>query len=323
MSDSLLSVRDLSVRFKLPAGDMTAVDRVSFDVAPGEVLGIVGESGSGKSQILFTLMGLLARNGKAQGEAHFLGKDLLALPTEDLDKIRGTDLSMIFQDPMTSLNPYMQVGDQLAETLIRHKGMTRAAALTESVRMLHRVGISDAVNRASHYPHEFSGGMRQRAMIAMALLTRPKLLLADEPSTALDVTIQAQILDLMEELARESGTATIFVTHDLGVVARMCDRVIVLYGGRIMEDALVDDLFATPAHPYARGLLSATPRLDTPLTKRLETIPGAPRSGGAMLPSCPFAPRCKIKVADCETKQPPLQEISKSHHAACHLVGTQ
>ncbi|MEO8244485.1 MAG: ABC transporter ATP-binding protein [bacterium] len=315
MSGDLLSVRDLSVSFRLPEGPMTAVDRVSFDVSPGEVLGIVGESGSGKSQILFSLMGLLAENGVASGEATFQGKDLLAMTPGALDTVRGVTLSMIFQDPMTSLNPYMRVGDQLAEGLIVHKGLSKAAAWKAAVAMLDRVRIPDAAGRARHYPHEFSGGMRQRVMIAMALLVKPALLLADEPTTALDVTIQAQVLDLMAELGRETGTAIVLVTHDLGVVARLCDRVVVLYGGRIMEEGRAEALFEAPRHPYTRGLLAATPRLEDALTARLGTIPGTPRSGGAMLPGCPFAPRCTVKVAACDL-QPPLVD-----GLACHLRG--
>ncbi|MGB8813707.1 MAG: ABC transporter ATP-binding protein [Paracoccaceae bacterium] len=322
MKDNLLSVQNLSVAFKLPAGEMTAVDRVSFNVKPGEILGIVGESGSGKSQILFSLMGLLANNGRATGKAMFQNQDLLALSPSALDHIRGVSLSMIFQDPMTSLNPYQRIGDQLAEGLIIHQNLSHSAAKRAAIDMLDRVRIPDAANRARRYPHEFSGGMRQRVMIAMALLVKPKLLLADEPTTALDVTIQAQVLDIMAELAAESGTSIVFVTHDLGVVARLCDRVIVLYGGRIMEEAASEPLFATPRHPYAKGLLSATPRMEAPLTPRLETIPGTPRSGGAMLPGCPFAPRCPVKIALCDTTPPPLVE-TQNHRVACHLAGGQ
>ncbi len=321
MTDSLLSVRDLSVNFRLPAGEMTAVDRVSFDVAPGEVLGIVGESGSGKSQILYALMGLLASNGRTTGRALFQGADSLSLPLAQMDEVRGNAMAMIFQDPMTSLNPYMRVGDQLAEGLIVHKGLSKAEARAEAVRMLDRVRIPDAANRARRYPHEFSGGMRQRVMIAMALLARPKLLLADEPTTALDVTIQAQVLDLLAELARETGTATLLVTHDLGVVARLCDRVAVLYGGRVMEEAAAETLFDAPAHPYTKGLLAAMPRLEAAMTPRLGTIPGTPRSGGGDLPGCPFAARCTERLDHCATSRPALRQTAPDRRAACHLTG--
>ena len=323
MTANLLAISDLTVRFRLPDGETTAVDGVSLDLKAGEVLGIVGESGSGKSQILYALMGLLAANGRATGRAQFMGQDLLALPPRALDRVRGQSLSMIFQDPMTSLNPYIRVGDQLAEGLMVHKGMAKAQAKAEAVRMLDRVRIPDAASRARRYPHEFSGGMRQRVMIAMALLAKPKLLLADEPTTALDVTIQAQVLDLMSELARETGTAIILVTHDLGVVARLCDRVAVLYGGRIMEEAPAEILFDSPAHPYTRGLLAAMPRLETALTPRLGTIPGTPRSGGTST-GCPFAPRCEVKLPHCATTRPPLHELralGPGRRSACHLSG--
>ena len=319
-AEPLLSMQDLTVRFRLPKGETVAVDGVSLDVVPGEVLGIVGESGSGKSQILYALMGLLASNGWAGGRALFQGQDLLSLPEAQLDRVRGQQISMIFQDPMTSLNPYTRVVDQLAEGLVVHKGLSWASARAEGVRMLDHVRIPDAARRARLYPHEFSGGMRQRVMIAMALLTRPKLLLADEPTTALDVTIQAQVLDLMAELGRETGAAIILVTHDLGVVARLCDRVAVLYGGRVMEEAETETLFASPRHPYTRGLLAAMPRLETPLTPRLGTIPGTPRSGGAMLPGCPFAPRCTERQDHCATTRPVLQSITKGRRAACHRI---
>ncbi len=323
MTDSLLSISDLSVRFRLPQGETTAVDGVSLDVAPGEVLGIVGESGSGKSQILYAMMGLLAANGRSSGRVLFQGQDLLALAPRALDRVRGDALSMIFQDPMTSLNPYLRVGDQLAEGLVVHKGLSRAQARAEAVRMLDRVRIPDAAARARRFPHEFSGGMRQRVMIAMALLAKPKLLLADEPTTALDVTIQAQVLDLMAELGRETGTAIILVTHDLGVVARLCDRVVVLYGGRVMEEAPAELLFDAPAHPYTRGLLAAMPRLETALTPRLGTIPGTPRSGGAVT-GCPFVDRCEVSLAVCATDRPPLRDLSAfgpGRRSACHLTG--
>ncbi len=320
MTGSLLSIRDLSVRFRLPQGETTAVDGVSLDVGPGQVLGIVGESGSGKSQILYAMMGLLAANGRAEGQVLFQGQDLLALSPRSLDRVRGDALSMIFQDPMTSLNPYTRVGDQLAEGLMVHKGLSKTQARAEAVRMLDRVRIPDAAARARRYPHEFSGGMRQRVMIAMALLAKPKLLLADEPTTALDVTIQAQVLDLMAELGRETGTAIILVTHDLGVVARLCDQVVVLYGGRVMEEAPAETLFDAPSHPYTRGLLAAMPRLETALTSRLGTIPGTPRSGG-LAKGCPFVDRCEVRLAVCSTDRPPLRDLAPARRAACHLTG--
>jgi oligopeptide transport system ATP-binding protein len=320
-AEPLLSLRDLTVRFRMEGAETVAVDGVSLDLAAGEVLGIVGESGSGKSQILYALMGLLAGNGSVGGQALFQGRDLLMLSPRDLDRVRGSAISMIFQDPMTSLNPYMRIGDQLAEGLIVHKGLSKRDAGGEAVRMLDRVRIPDAANRARRYPHEFSGGMRQRVMIAMALLSRPQLLLADEPTTALDVTIQAQILDLMAELARESGTAIILVTHDLGVVARLCDRVAVLYGGRVMEEAPAAALFDAPAHPYTRGLLAAMPRLESALTSRLGTIPGSPRSGGKVT-GCPFAPRCEVRLPQCAAIRPPLRDLCSlgpGRRSACHL----
>ena len=318
-AEPLLSLRDLSVRFRLPGREVVAVDRLTLDLAPGEVLGIVGESGSGKSQVLFALMGLLASNGTVTGQALFRGRDLLVLPRRELDQVRGVEMSMIFQDPMTSLNPYQRVGDQLAEGLRVHRGLGRADARKAAVAMLERVRIPDAAARALRYPHEFSGGMRQRVMIAMALLMKPAVLLADEPTTALDVTIQAQVLDLMAEMARETGTAVVLVTHDLGVVARLCDRVAVLYGGRLMEEAPAEALFDAPKHPYSAGLLKATPRLDDAMTARLGTIPGQPRAGGAS-PGCPFAPRCEARLAVCHTAQPPLLAAGPGRRAACHLL---
>jgi oligopeptide transport system ATP-binding protein len=313
----LLAVESLSVRFKLPQGWVTAVDNVGFAIRPGEVVGIVGESGSGKSQILLSVMGLLASNGKSSGSVRFRGTELLNRPVAELDHIRGSAMSMIFQDPMTSLNPYMRVSQQLTEVLTVHQGMSEATALKTATDMLERVRIPDAKRRIGLFPHEFSGGMRQRVMIAMALLCKPALLLADEPTTALDVTVQAQILELMAELGRDLGTAIAIVTHDLGVIARLCDRVVVLYGGRIMEEGLVDDIFHDTRHPYTAGLVAATPRLDAATHGELLTIPGQPRAAMGDLPGCPFAPRCALKTEICH-QTPPLKSGRAGHRLACH-----
>lgn len=261
-ANALLNVKDLRVTFSTPDGDVTAVNDLNFSLRAGETLGIVGESGSGKSQTAFALMGLLAANGRIGGSATFNGREILNLPERELNKLRAEQISMIFQDPMTSLNPYMRVGEQLMEVLMLHKNMSKAEAFEESVRMLDAVKMPEARKRMKMYPHEFSGGMRQRVMIAMALLCRPKLLIADEPTTALDVTVQAQIMTLLNELKREFNTAIIMITHDLGVVAGICDKVLVMYAGRTMEYGNARDVFYQPVHPYSIGLLNAVPRLD-------------------------------------------------------------
>jgi oligopeptide transport system ATP-binding protein len=315
----LLAVRDLSVHFKLPQGEVTAVDKVSFDLAPGEVVGIVGESGSGKSQILLSLMGLLASNGRLGGSAQFEGREILNRPPRELDDIRGSAMSMIFQDPMTSLNPYLRISDQLTEVLKVHQGKSEREAHALAVEMLERVRIPEARRRISLYPHEFSGGMRQRVMIAMALLCNPSLLFADEPTTALDVTVQAQILELLAELARDINAAIAIVTHDLGVIARLCDRVIVLYGGRIMEQGTIDEIFYDPRHPYTAGLLASTPRLDGATGEALRTIPGQPRAAMGDLPGCPFEPRCALREARCMSTQPALRQGASGRRLACHV----
>ena len=315
----ILAVKDLSIQFKLPHGWVTAVDRVNFELRRGEVVGIVGESGSGKSQILLSLMGLLASNGKATGNAIFEGKEILNRPPSELDGIRGSAMSMIFQDPMTSLNPYMRVSDQLTEVLTVHQGKTQSQALNIVVEMLERVRIPEARRRVTLFPHEFSGGMRQRAMIAMALLCNPSLLFADEPTTALDVTVQAQILELMADLARDLNAAIAIVTHDLGVIARLCDRVIVLYGGRIMEQGTIDEIFYDPRHPYTKGLLASTPRLDEKTHGELWTIPGQPRAAMGDLPGCPFEPRCPIRTERCKAEMPMLRRAPSGRFLACHM----
>jgi len=319
----LLSVQDLGIRFKLPQGWVTAVEGVGFDLRPGEILGIVGESGSGKSQILMSILGLTAENGAASGSIRYDGKELIGADAAVLDDIRGSHIAMVFQDPMTSLNPYLRIERQLTEVLEVHQGLSGKAAQRTVLDMLMRVGIQDPARRLSLYPHEFSGGMRQRVMIAMALLCKPALLLADEPTTALDVTVQAQILDLMSDLARDFGMAIILVTHDLGVVARLCDRVIVLYGGRIMEEGKAEPLFATPRHPYTRGLLAATPRLDGAVGETLISIPGQPRALGGTLAGatsgCPFAPRCGHVLPQCREITPALLTDAAGRRLACHL----
>ncbi len=315
----ILSVSELTIRFKLPQGWITAVDRVGFELKRGEIVGIVGESGSGKSQILLSLMGLLASNGRAAGSARFRGEEILGRPPKVLDRLRGSALSMIFQDPMTSLNPYIRIDDQLTEVLTVHQGKSRREALDIAVAMLERVRIPAAARRIRLYPHEFSGGMRQRVMIAMALLCKPALLLADEPTTALDVTVQAQILQQLAELARDLDTAVAIVTHDLGVIARLCDRVIVLYGGRIMEQGPIDDIFYDPRHPYTRGLLASTPRLDEKVHGELRTVPGQPRAAMGDLPGCPFEPRCPMRIDRCRAEMPALRRGAGERAVACHL----
>ncbi|PIB26642.1 oligopeptide transporter ATP-binding component [Amylibacter kogurei] len=314
---ALLDVQNLSVSFNTNDGVVNAVNDVSFAMDAGQTLAIVGESGSGKSQTAFAILGLLAQNGMSSGSVKFQGKEILNAPLEKLNKIRAADIAMVFQDPMTSLNPYMRVSDQMAEVLIHHKGMSKTEAIAESVKMLDAVKIPDAAARVRLYPHEFSGGMRQRVMIAMSLLCKPKLLIADEPTTALDVTVQAQTMTLFSELQSEFGMGVILITHDLGVVAGFCEEVMVLYGGRVMEQGPTDPIFATPSHPYTRGLLKAIPRVDQ-LNAELDTIPGSPPNMLQAPKGCPFEPRCQYAQEDCVQSLRPLTEFAPARKRACN-----
>jgi oligopeptide/dipeptide ABC transporter ATP-binding protein len=316
--EPLLSVDDLRVEFWTARGTIYAVNGVSFDIAPGETLGIVGESGSGKSVTALALLGILARAGRVVGgTADFEGRDLLQLSDDELRTIRGKDIAMIFQDPMTSLNPVLTIGRQIREALETHFGMEKAEAMERTADALDRVGIPSAKTRLRDYPHQFSGGMRQRAMIAMALACEPKLLIADEPTTALDVTIQAQILDLLKEIVSERDAALILITHDLGVVAGMCQRVNVMYGGMFMETGEAEQVFGRPRHPYTLGLLQSVPRLDAARKTALHPIEGNPRDMLEPLRACPFQPRCRYEVDESSRSVPPLEQIEPGHKVAC------
>jgi peptide/nickel transport system ATP-binding protein len=319
----LLSVRDLKTHFYNLDGVTRAVDGVSFDVAPGETIGIVGESGCGKSVTALSIMRLLPpRLGRTiGGEVLFDGEDLLKLPEERMRAIRGNRIAMIFQEPMTSLNPVLSIGHQIAESVRIHQGKPREEALERAREMLQLVRIPDAERRLGDFPHQFSGGMRQRVMIAMALACNPRLLIADEPTTALDVTIQAQILRLMVELKETTGAAVVLITHDLGVVAETCQRVVVMYAGRKIEEAPVEELFDRPAHPYTRGLMRSIPRISKLVAgrkKRLEEIPGIVPNLREPIPGCAFAPRCPHARERCVAEAPPLRPVGATHIAACH-----
>jgi oligopeptide transport system ATP-binding protein len=316
--EPLLSVEELNVRFWTRRGTVHAVNGITFDIAPGETLGIVGESGCGKSVTSLAILGLLSRNGRVEsGKAVFQGRDLIRQSDRSLRTVRGKEIAMIFQDPMTSLNPVLTVGRQIREALETHFGMNRKEAEAKATEALERVGIPSPDVRIKDYPHQFSGGMRQRAMIAMALATRPKLLIADEPTTALDVTIQAQILDLLRALVAEENAALILITHDLGVVAGMCERVNVMYAGMFMETGSAEQLFATPRHPYTLGLLQSVPRLDAARRARLQPIEGAPPNMLQPPDACPFQPRCRFEVDLSRRQVPALVEVEPGHSVAC------
>jgi peptide/nickel transport system ATP-binding protein len=315
---SLLSVEDLEVKFVTRRSTIHAVNGISFELDAGETLGIVGESGCGKSVSSLAMLGILPKTGRVEGHVHFGGRDLVGLPDSQLRSVRGKDIAMIFQDPMTSLNPVLKVGRQLTESLRKHLDMDKATAREEAARLLDQVGIPDAGARLGDYPHQFSGGMRQRVMIAMAISCKPKILIADEPTTALDVTIQAQILELLKQLVAERDMALILITHDLGVVAGVCDRTNVMYAGRFVETGPTDEVFARPRHPYTLGLLRSVPRLDASRKLRLEPITGTVRSMTSEPTSCAFAPRCAYAVEKSHCEVPPLDSIDTPEHlVAC------
>jgi oligopeptide transport system ATP-binding protein len=319
MPKQLLDVQGLETQFITPDGIIHAVNGVSFSMDEHETIGLVGESGCGKSVTMLSVLRLVPTPpGKiAAGLALFNGRDLLTMNNDELRKIRGAQVSMIFQDPMTSLNPVLTIGRQITETLETHLGMSQGEARSRAAKLLDLVGIPNARDRLGDYPHQFSGGMRQRAMIAMALACNPKLLIADEPTTALDVTIQAQIVDLVKHLRSEYGMAIIWITHDLGIIAGLAERVIVMYGGYFIEEALVKELFGHPQHPYTLGLLGSLPRIDSNERRELVSIDGMPPVLREVPTYCPFAPRCNFAVEKCQQANPPLQDVSAGHRVAC------
>lgn len=318
---NLLEIKNLKVSFFTPIGEVKAVDDISYNLKYNEVMGIVGESGSGKSVEAYSIMGLLQNPGKVVGGSiTFEGENVLSYSEEKMRQFRGNKVSMIFQNPMTCLNPVYTVGNQLMEALTCHdKNITKADAKAKAIRMLELVGINNAEKRVEQYPHEFSGGMRQRAMIAMAMICQPKLLIADEPTTALDVTIQAQILELMKTLQHKANTSIIFITHNLGVVAEMCDRVSVMYAGKIVEQGLVNDIFYNPQHPYTKGLLESMPRLDADDHERLIPIEGTPIDLLNPPKGCNFGPRCKNCMKICLNQKPPTVDLGNGHLSSCWL----
>jgi oligopeptide/dipeptide ABC transporter ATP-binding protein len=317
-SAPLLQVTDLNVRFPTEDGLVHAVRGVDYTLRSGEVLGIVGESGSGKSVTSLAVMGLLPSSARVTGSVKYRGQELLGQNDRSMSRIRGKGVSMIFQDPMTSLDPVYRVGEQIEETLRTHdKSLSSKAAEARAVELLELVGIPNAAERVRSYPHEFSGGMRQRVVIAIAMANQPEVIIADEPTTALDVTVQAQILEVLQTALRETGAAMVMITHDLGVVAGIADRVLVMYAGRPVEIGTVEDIYYEPRMPYTLGLLGSLPRLDAPTRERLTPILGAPPSLVNMPPGCPFAPRCPLHIAECDEAEPPLFQVGPGHNAAC------
>ncbi|HKU97768.1 MAG TPA: ABC transporter ATP-binding protein [Vineibacter sp.] len=325
MTDAtLLEVRDLRTEFSTAGGIVRAVDGVSWDVRAGETVALVGESGCGKSVSALSIMGLVSQPAGriTGGRILFKDRDLLALSEEEMRQVRGREIAMVFQEPMTSLNPVLTVGRQITEACEIHLGYSEAQARARAIEVLGLVGIPDAARRLRQYPHQFSGGMRQRLMIAIALSCSPDLILADEPTTALDVTIQAQILDLMKDLSRQVGAATLIITHNLGVVARYADRVNVMYAGRIVERGTAREIYANPRHPYTLGLLRSVPRLDEPKRERLAPIQGQPPDLTRLPRGCAFAPRCAYAIDRCRQEAPPLQSVGGAHLSACWVADT-
>ncbi|MFN8676568.1 MAG: ABC transporter ATP-binding protein [Thermomicrobiales bacterium] len=323
MTEPLLHIEDLRVWFGTRAGDVRAVDGVDLTIGPGEIVGLVGESGSGKSVTARSIMRLVPMppGRVVTGRILFEGQDLLELSEREMEALRGGRISMVFQDPMTFLNPLFTAGDQVAEAIRQHQRLSKSAAEAETLRLFRQVGIPSPEARLKAYPHQLSGGLRQRVMIAMALSSRPDLLIADEPTTALDVTIQAQILALLRDLQRDSGMSILLITHDLGVVAEMCDRVAVMYAGRVVEDTDIETLFENPQHPYTLGLMGAAPRPDLP-DQAPVPIPGAPPDMTHPPSGCAFHPRCRFAEEICRVDRPLLRETSPGHRAACHFAGS-